>query len=296
MAEATVPSGYVPGKVEVVGRRLKMEYVGMASVFAVVCLAFFGDLAAWYDSVAATGGVFFLFLGIKKKTRDHLCASFLLFAAASLARGLARDSGWSVPYFLAGASVFIMERHLEKPRNQIHALPVVLGLWGAIDSSWWLGLAFAALYLTHPWVERPGLRRRLGSLVALSAGVGVAASFLRARSLESALRAWLDGRLALAAPDFALLASVGVPTLLALAFYGRRLPAPHRSTALVFLPAALWDVRYLAFSGMTAAVLLSATLFRQSVDSTALRPAFKHAEWHFFWYVLAVAIWAAARS
>ena len=45
---------------------------------------------------------------------------------------------------------------------------------------------------------------------------------------------------------------------------------------------------------MAAAILLAATVFRQSIDSPRVRPAFKHAEWYFFWVVLAVAVWAIA--
>jgi len=43
---------------------------------------------------------------------------------------------------------------------------------------------------------------------------------------------------------------------------------------------------------MHAAVLLCAIIFSDSVDSPAMRPFFKHFEWHYFWYVFAIAVWA----
>ena len=49
-----------------------------------------------------------------------------------------------------------------------------------------------------------------------------------------------------------------------------------------------------ALAAMVAAVALTATVFRLSIDSDRLRPWFKHAEWHYFWYVFAIALWALA--
>ena len=49
-------------------------------------------------------------------------------------------------------------------------------------------------------------------------------------------------------------------------------------------------------SGWSAAVLLAATVFRHSIDSDRARPFFKHAEWHFFYVVLALAIWAVFKG
>ncbi len=79
---------YVPGPVERFGRRLKVEYLGMASVYSIIALLFFGDFSSWYKTILATLGAFFLFLGLKKKTEDHLVGSLVLFAA----RGGPRES------------------------------------------------------------------------------------------------------------------------------------------------------------------------------------------------------------
>ncbi|MCJ7753750.1 MAG: hypothetical protein MUP13_04235, partial [Thermoanaerobaculales bacterium] len=61
---------YTRGPVEVRGRRLKMEYIGMASVFTVIAFLIYGG-RPWSVSIPATLGSFFLFLGLKKKNRDH---------------------------------------------------------------------------------------------------------------------------------------------------------------------------------------------------------------------------------
>ena len=155
------PADYTPDAVERIGRRMKMEYVGMASVFAVIALLIFGALAPW-QRVAATAGTVFLFLGLKKKTRDHLCVSFLLFAAAAVAREPLRLAEWAVPYLLLGACVYALEGYLEKRRGRIYLLPLIFGLWSWVDFSWLLGLVFVAFYLADPRAELPGSRRRLG--------------------------------------------------------------------------------------------------------------------------------------
>ena len=49
---------YTRGPVEVYGRKLKMEYVGMASVFTVICLVIYGG-PPWAVSIPATFGSFF---------------------------------------------------------------------------------------------------------------------------------------------------------------------------------------------------------------------------------------------
>lgn len=61
MAETAdiILEGYEPGPVEIWGRRLKMEYVGMASVFTVIASLIYGD-APWAVSLPATVGSFFL--------------------------------------------------------------------------------------------------------------------------------------------------------------------------------------------------------------------------------------------
>ena len=67
---------------------------------------------------------------------------------------------------------------------------------------------------------------------------------------------------------------------------------PHRWNTLFFAFLAPWDGRLAALFAMAAGVLLCATVFRDSVDSTNLRPFFKHFEWHYFWYVFIIAVWA----
>ena len=90
---------YTRGPVEVYGRKLKMEYVGMASVFTVIAFLIY-DGPPWAVSIPATFGSFFLFLGLKKKNRDHLMCSFLLFLAATVARSAVVGLGWAVPMLL----------------------------------------------------------------------------------------------------------------------------------------------------------------------------------------------------
>ena len=93
---------YIPGPVQRFGRKLKIEYLGMASVYSIIGLLYFGDFASWYESVLVTLGAFFLFLGLKKKTEDHLVGSLVLFAAVSVAQAPVVVSKWIVPYLLFG--------------------------------------------------------------------------------------------------------------------------------------------------------------------------------------------------
>ena len=92
--------------------------------------------------------------------------------------------------------------------------------------------------------------------------------------------------------ELEVLAAMGIPTLLCLALYWRKLVAPHRWNTILFALLAVQDGRLAALFGMVAAVLLCATVFRDSVDSPAMRPFFKHFEWHYFWYVFVIAVWA----
>jgi hypothetical protein len=78
--------------------------------------------------------------------------------------------------------------------------------------------------------------------------------------------------------------------------YWGRLIAPHRINPLLFAVLAPWDIRLSAAFGMVGAVVMAATVFRHSIDSERLRPFFKHAEWHFFYLVLVLALWAVLRS
>jgi len=290
LAETLPVTDYIPGPVERFGRRIKLEYLGMASVYSVIALLFFGDLLAWYQTLFATLGAFFLFLGLKKKTEDHLVGSLVLFAATSLAQDPAHLSRWVVPYMLFGATIFAMEGYLERRPVRIYALPVISLIWSLVDSSWWLGLAFVAMYLLVPRVEKPELRRRLAYVVGLCGLVGFLAHAVFFTSMSSWVWPFPQGHVDLDSTEVMQLISIGVPTLLALALYWKKLSKPHRFNTLLFAFLAPWDGRLAAMFGMQAAVLLSATLFRDSVDSPAWRPFFKHFEWHYFWYVFALAI------
>ncbi len=132
--DGIVIEGYEPGPVEVLGRRLKMEYVGMASVFVVIAVLIFGG-SPWLRTLEATTGSFFLFLGLKKKNRDHLMCSMHLFGAALLARAAVFEADWALPLLLFGATVFSAERYLEKKPQQVAFLPVILGAWAWFDGS-----------------------------------------------------------------------------------------------------------------------------------------------------------------
>ena len=184
---AVLPTVYQPDWMERAGRRLKMEYVGMGSVFAVIFLTAFEHLPRRSDSAIATVAMLFLFMGLKKKTRDHIAASVLLFIAAALAvRGVTHGL-WFGPYALFGACIWAMEGYLEKRPARIYALPVVLGAFAAISPAWILGLAFVAAYLLEPRPDAPILRKRLAFLVAASAILATTvASIGRSRLVETA--------------------------------------------------------------------------------------------------------------
>ncbi|MCX5879465.1 MAG: hypothetical protein NTY44_10190 [Deltaproteobacteria bacterium] len=157
-------AAYIPGPFERFGRRIKVEYLGMASVYSIIALLFFSDFSSWYKTILATLGAFFLFLGLKKKTEDHLVGSLVLFAAVSIAQGPIRFSEWVVPYLLFGLAVFIMEGYRERRPTRIYVLPALFLGWSLADSSWWLGLVFAALYLAFHRAEKPHLNRTFGAI------------------------------------------------------------------------------------------------------------------------------------
>ena len=50
------------------------------------------------------------------------------------------------------------------------------------------------------------------------------------------------------------------------------------------------DERLIAMFGMAGAIVLAATVFRQSADSDRWRGAFRHAEWYFFPAILVVSV------
>ena len=286
---------YAPGPVEVYGRRFKMEYVGMASVFTVIALLIYGG-RPWGTSIPATLGSFFLFLGLKKKNRDHLMCSFLLFLAAVLARPAVVSVGWAVPVLLFGATVFSLERYIEKRPQQVYGLPVVFAVWGWLNGFWLLGLVLAVSYLFDPRSDRPDARAILVRTVPAAAAAGAITTAVRLFGPNPTMGYWPDARIPPTGMWLAILGCIISVAALVLARYWRRLNEPHRINSLVFAVLAPWDVRLTALFGMVAAVLLAATVFRHSIDSDRARPYFKHAEWHFFYIVLAVAVWAVVRG
>ena len=286
---------YVPGPVERFGRTLKVEYLGMASVYLIIGLLVFDDFPYWYEPILATLGAFFLFLGLKKKTEDHLVGSLVVFAAVSLAHSPVVFSEWVVPYLLFGLTVFIMEGYRERRPSRIYALPAVFLGWSLADSSWWLGLVFAALYLAFPRAEKPQFRRHLSYMLIAGFLLGFAGHALLDRSILSALQFHPDGHVSLERVEMEMLAAIGIPTFLCLVLYWKKLMAPHRWNTLIFALLAVQDGRLAALFGMVAAVLLCGTVFRDSVDSPSMRPFFKYFEWHYFWYVFIIALWAFVR-
>jgi hypothetical protein len=289
--DGIVIEGYEPGPVEVYGRRLKMEYVGMGSVFVVIAVLIFGGTLGT-SSIVATTASFFLFLGLKKKNRDHLMCSTLLVMAAVLARPAVMEADWAWPLMLFGATVFSLERYLEKRPQQVHYLPLVIGIWAWIDGAWLLGLLYAASYLTYRRTDREGAATVLVRSVAASAVAGGAVTIVRHAATTLPAGYWLiptiqPGRLQLWVTAALVLAVLSV-----LAAYRRRLIPPHKINLLVFAALAPWDIRLTAMFAMVAAVLLAATIFRLSIDSERLRPVIWHLEWHFFYLVFALAVWA----
>lgn len=284
---AVLPAGYRRGWMERIGRKLKMEYVGMGSVFTVLSRTAFGDLPYPSWSAVATGGTLLLFLGIKRKTRDHLAASFLLFAAAALASPGVAGGPWFLPYALFGACIWAMEGYLEKRQTRIYALPAVLCGFAATDPAWVLALAFVAAYSLKPQPEAPRIWKRLAGILALSAiGSAVAAAVVARQGLAR----WPaldppDGRL------LVLYAAAAAVSGACLAVYWKRLALPHRLNLVLFGLLAPLDTRVVAMFGMVLTVALSATIFRHSIDSDRLRPLLRHAEWYFFPAALAGALW-----
>nr|MCU0231719.1 hypothetical protein [Acidobacteriota bacterium] len=267
---------YRPDVVERSGRKLKMEYVGMGCVFAFIWIVSFSGTAHWVQSAIATGGTFFLFLGLKKKTRDHLVTSFLMFAAAALAQPAVTELLWVLPYMLFGMCAWAMEGYLEKRRNRIFTLPAVLGLMAWATPLWPLGFAFVAAYLLERRDDVPALRRKLAVVVGTSGLAGAAATAFAPWRVDAV--PWMPVRL----DDwhYLLLAALAVPVLLCLVFYWRDLAWPHRVNGLLFAAIAPVGIRGLAIFGIAGTIVLAATVFRQSADSLRWRSAFKHAEWY----------------
>ena len=286
-----MPVDYSPAWMERRGRKLKMEYVGMGSVFVVIFKSAFVSFPRASFSAIATIGVLFLFMGLKKKTRDHISCSLLLFIAAALAHSGVVHWNWFGPYALFGACVWAMEGYLEKRRTRIYSLPLVLGGFAALTPAWVLGLAFVAAYLLEPRSEFPGLRRRLALLVAVSGAVGAGVT-----SYVGSVGGWREPTVD--PPSVALLAlyaATASVTAGCLWFYRSRLAWPHRVNAVLFGVLAAFDARIVALFGMASMIVWSATIFRNGIDSDRLRPFTKHAEWYFFPLVFAAAIWVILR-
>jgi len=68
---------YVPGPVERFGRKLKVEYLGMASVYSIIALLYFGDLASWYERSWPLWGPSFCFWVLRKKQKIILWGPLL---------------------------------------------------------------------------------------------------------------------------------------------------------------------------------------------------------------------------
>ncbi len=285
-----MPVDYRPDWMERTGRKFKMEYVGMGSVFAVIFRTAFVGLPRASCSMVATLGSLFLFMGLKKKTRDHISCSLLLFIAAALAHSGVTHWGWFWAYALFGACVWAMEGYREKRRSRIYTLPVVIGVFAALSPGWILGLGFVAAYLLEPRPELPGLRKRLAILVAVSGAVGAGVA-----ACVDSIGGW---RVPEPSPPsvtlLVLYAAIALVTASCLAFYWSRLAWPHRVNAILFGVFAAFDARIVALFGMAAMIVWSATIFRHGIDSDRLRPYTKHAEWYFFPLVFAAAIWFVA--
>ena len=293
--DSIVIEGYEPGPVEVFGRRLKMEYVGMASVFVVIAVLIYGG-SPWLRTLEATTGSFFLFLGLKKKNRDHLVCSMSLFGAALLARVAVFHADWAVPLLLFGATVFSVERYLEKKPQQVAFLPVILGSWAWIDGFWVLGLAYSAAYILCPRPDRPGATKILIRSVIGGAAAGLIVSAVRLLGEGTPAAYWLAPRVAPGPTGLAVAAGLILAVLIVTGLYWRRLIFPHRINSLLFAALAPWDIRLTAMFAMVAAVLFSASIFKLSIDSGRLRPYIWHAEWHYFYLITAFAIWAVFRG
>ena len=276
MSETTAGGpAYVPDGVEKFGRKFKMEYVGMASVFLTIWLLNF-------ENVAALLAMFFLFVALKKKTRDHLVTSFLMFAAAALAVPAVAAGDFAVPFALFAMLAWALEGWLEKRPGRIVTIPFVLAALGALTPLWPVGLVFVGAYVLQPRPDAPALSRKLTLLAAGGAVFTVVASFFVARP---------DLVLQPPAPlSLVIWLAVAAPAALALAVFWRTLAVPHRINALVIGALAPFDERMIAVFGIAGTIVLAATAFRQSVESTQLRPHFKRAEWYFFWVILAVAV------
>lgn len=287
---------YQPDFFEIYGRKLKIEYLGMASVYTIIALYFFGGLPSLSLSILATLGSFFLFLGLKKKTKDHFSGSLILFTTVAVGWAPIVISGWTLQYLMFGFAVFAMEGYLEKRQYRIYLLPALFFLWALKDISWLAGFVFCAIYLTYPWAEKPGLRKRLLLLIVISFIIGLATSFIRYKTAGSyPMWSFQYGMLNIWPPSIYFLILMYALTLFAIIMFLPKAVLPHRLNVIIFCAVSGLDGRLTALFTMVAAVFISATMFRESIYSGRLRPYFKHAEWYYFWIVFAIAIFIVVK-
>jgi len=284
---------YQPDFFEIYGRRLKIEYLGMASVYTIIALYFFQrPVPALSQSIIAALGSFFLFLGLKKKTKDHFSGSLILFTSVAIGWAPIVLTGWALQYLMFGFAVFAMEGYLEKRQYRIYLLPALFFFWAYKDISWLLGFLFVAIYLTHPWTEKPGLRRRLMLLVIISLIIGIGTSIFRYKTADAyALYSLQYGMLSVWPLSLYFLILMYMLTLAGIIMFMRKAVLPHRLNIIIFCAFSGLDGRLAAIYSMVAAVFLSATLFRDSFYSDRYRSYFKHAEWYYFWVVFALAVY-----
>jgi hypothetical protein len=285
---------YQPDFFEIYGRKLKIEYLGMASVYTIIALYFFGGFPSLSQSIIAAIGSFFLFLGLKKKTKDHFSGSLILFTSVAIGWVSVVIDGWFIQYMMFGFAVFAMEGYLEKRQYRIYLLPVLFFFWAYKDISWLLGFVFTAIYMTHPWSEKPGLRRRLLILLIISFVIGIATSIFRYNTTDvHAQWSFQYGMLSIWPPSVYFLILMYVLTLVCLIMFLSKTVMPHRLNTIIFCAVSGLDGRLACIFAMVAAVFLSASMFRESFYSDRWRPYFKHAEWYYFWVVFAVALYVA---
>jgi hypothetical protein len=282
-----VEAEYIAGPVERFGRRFKIEYLGMVSIYAIIGLFVFRGLSSWLNIFFGALGAQFFFLGLKKKTRDHLSGSLVMLAACWVASPAVVNLEWAVPFLLFGCCVCAMEGYVELHPAQIFALPLLFFIWGWFGFGWVPALLFAAVYLSDKREHKPGLHRKLMWVLAGAA----AAPWVGFLVSHGGRLGELPARVPLSRGHLLGLALFAVPVLVCVVVYWRRALLPHRINVLLFALLAPWDVRLALMFAMIGAVLLTATVFRFSIDSDRLRPFFKHAEWHYFWYAFAFVIW-----
>ena len=201
-----------------------------------------------------------------------------------------------MPLLLFGATVFSAERYLEKKPEQVAFLPLILGAWAWFDGLWVLGLAYTATYILCPRSDRQGATKILVLSVIAGAIVGGIVTAVRILGSGAPIGYWFGARIA---PGNGLLVAVLILVavmVVVIAMYRRRLIVPHKLNPLAFAALAPWDVRLTAIFAMVAAVLFSASIFKLSIDSDRVRPYIWHAEWHYFYLVTALAIWAVFRG